>query len=115
MAHSSELRWSDAAQEVGTIAAQTLSSLNTAEEIYQELFEAYTYAGGTDQAFADMLFQDINGIVEPTPITDTASAAQVSLVADLRVAIQALHTLYQGMNNVLIAQEDRAASLRRMS
>lgn len=113
MSHSSQLRWQNAAQDVTTSAAQTLRAIVDAEEIYQDLLEAYNYAGGSDQAFADLLFQDDNG--NPDPITDTATAAQVAIVTDLRLAIQSLHELYQAMNNVAVAQEDRAARLRRMS
>lgn len=113
MAHSSELRWQGAADAVASQAFQTLRALNDAEQTYQDLLEAYTYAGGTDQAFADLLFQEVNG--NPDPIADTATAEQVALVADLSLAIQALHELYQAADNQVVAQEDRLTQLRRMS
>lgn len=113
MAHSSELRWEAAQQIIATAAYSVLQGLNNAEEAYQELFEVYQYAGGTDQLMADQLFQDINGALEP-PVA-VATPEQVALVTDLRQAIQALHDLYLAANNTAVATEDRAALLRRMS
>lgn len=104
MAHSSEMRWAEAAQKVANAASLTIDSLNIAENSYQELLEVYNYAGGTDQTMADMLFE-----------VPTADAGQVAMVADLRLCITALHELYQALNNVTITQADRAALLRRMS
>lgn len=111
MAHSSDLRWEQAANQVSARAAQTLAELREAEEVYQELLEAYNFAGGTDQLFADQLF--VNEILARSETT--ANAEEVSKVTDLRLAITALHQLYQCLTNVAVTQADRATNLRRMS
>ena len=104
MAHSSELRWSGAQAAVSQGALATLQTLGASEEVYLDLLEAYTFAGGTDQLFADQLFAAAPATVE-----------QVAQVTDLKAAIVALHELYGAMTNVITPTEDRAALLRRMS
>lgn len=104
MAHSGEARWAHAAGLVALSSAQTIQALNQAEETYKDLLEVYNYAGGSDQAMADLLFD-----------ASPADASSVALVADLRAAITALHELWQAMNNGVIAQSDRDALLRRMA
>lgn len=113
MAHSSTMRWDEAQNLVSASAQELLDALLRAESRYQELFEVYQYSGATDQALADQLFQDLNG--NPVPITGTATAEQVAMIADLRAAIQAMHQLYEAADNVVTAQADRIALLRRMS
>lgn len=103
MAHSSEMTWSDAAGRVALSAQSTMAALQAAEEIYQDLFEVYNYTGATDQSMANQLFE-----------VTTADSTQVAKVTDLRLAITALHELYQAMTNVAISQADRTAPLRRM-
>lgn len=114
MSHSSQIRWEDAAQVVTTQAAQTLRALLDSEEVYLDLLEAYTYAGGSDQDFAELLFQD-ELVLSGSPETLVATQEQIDKVTDLRLAIQALHELYQALNGVAVTQNDRSAALRRMS
>jgi len=113
MAHSSEMRWVGASAMVAQAALAAIQSLNTAEEIYQELFEVFTYVGATNQLLADQFFTEI--IAEETRSPAEANAAEVALVADLKSAIVSLHELYQALNNVAVSQSDRATDLRRMS
>lgn len=58
MAHTSELKWSFASVKVSEAAKSTIALLSDAESVYKELLEAYAYAGGSDQSFADLLFKD---------------------------------------------------------
>ncbi len=121
MAHSSELRWAGASAMVSQAALNTLQTLNSSEEIYQELLEVFNFVGGTDQLLADQFFFEIWSGRESDPdgnpgVLDTqANAAEVSLVADLKTAIVALHELYLSLTNGVVVQADRATDLRRMS
>lgn len=203
MAHSSELRWAEAAARVAGASEMMIGILADAERVYQELLEAYNYAGGTDQDFGDLLFLDTypqrlqdgtqatitvdvaagvvsnpivteagsgytNGVGFTVTLTTTsgggdglaeltydvvdgaitnvavsaggstydngtavsvtdlaapanqvpetqANTAEVAQVTDLRLAIQALHELHQTADNVVTAQGDRYAAMRRMS
>jgi len=120
--HTSEKRWSKLKLPNGTflegislkaseIARQLTSTLNDVEERYQELLEIYTYAGGTDQDFANQLFrEDIEGRGES--ISNTEELAKAT---DLVAAMLAAHQIWLCANNVSVAQEDRMALLRRMS
>lgn len=114
MSHSSQSRWENAAQAVSTQCAQLLRALVDSEEVYQDFIEVYNFAGASDQAFADLLFRDQ---IPPTgsPETRVANSEQIDCARDLRLAIEAMHELYQAANNTVIAQEDRASVLRRMS
>lgn len=103
MPHSSNLLWKDIEQIVSGISRTMLRELILGEEAYQDLLEAYQYAGGTDQAFANLLFNT------------TADAGQVAQVTDARQALVAVHRLYELMTNNAVAQADYAADLRRMS
>lgn len=103
MAHSSELRWQGAADAVASQANQILKALVDAEQTYQDLLEAYTYAGSTDQLFADLL------------VDGTATTEEVAKATDLRLAIQAMHDLYLAADNTTVPVEDRLTKLRRMA
>lgn len=103
MPHSANLLWKDVESLVGSVSRSLLRELILGEEAYNDLLEAYMYAGGTDQAFADLLFNT------------TATAAQVEQVADARQALVAVHRLYLLLTNNAVTQEDYAADLRRMS
>lgn len=59
MAHTSEIRWEEASAKVSAGAANSIKLLDDAEAVYNELLEAYQYAGGTDQDLADLLFKDV--------------------------------------------------------
>lgn len=115
MAHSSEMRWAEASQEVATVSAQTLLALAEAEKTYLELFEVLQYAGGTVADLAVLLFKEEIEAGSPVGSPLTATTEQVAKVQDLAAAITSLHELYQCLNNVDVGQEDRAADLRRMS
>ena len=113
MAHSSEMRWIGAQAAIADAASTALSTLDDAEAVYQDLNEVYQYAGGTDQLVADQLYLDI--ITSEARSPAVASPAEVAKVTDLKLAILALHQLWQAMTNVSVIQADRAALLRRMS
>ena len=113
MAHSSEMRWVGAQASIADASRITLKALSDAEETYQDLNEVYQFAGGTDQLMADQLFRDI--IESEARLPAVATATEVAQVTDLKVAILALHQLWQAMTNVAVTQDDRAALLRRMS
>ena len=113
MAHSSETTWGDAGLSIAKASKAALAALGDAEDVYQELNEVYAYAGGTDQLMADLLFSDLIADEQRNPAV--ASTEEVEKVMDLRAAIQALHQLYQAMNNVATTTADRAALLRRMA
>lgn len=98
---------------VAQAALSTLQSLNSAEEIYQELFEVFTYVGATDQLLADQFFADV--IADEARDPAVANSAEVGLISDLKKTIVVLHELYQAMNNIAVTQADRATDLRRMS
>lgn len=113
MAHSSELRWFGASAMVSQAALNTLQSLNSSEEIYQELLEVFNFVGGTNQLLADQFFADVIEAEVRNPAV--ANVAEVALVADLKTAIIALHELYLSLTNGIAPQADRATDLRRMS
>ncbi len=113
MAHSSQMRWVGAQAVIEDAARTTLSALNNAEEVYQELNEVYQFTGSTDQFMADQLFADIIASEARNPAE--ANTEEVARVADLKAAILSLHQLWQAMNNVATSQEDRTALLRRLS
>lgn len=106
---------------VAQASLSTLQSLNSAEEIYQELFEVFTYVGATDQLLADQFFfekwfeREADPVGSPGVFDTQANATEVALVTDLKSAIVALHELYQALNNIAISQSDRATELRRLS
>ena len=103
MAHTSEKRWRDVNTSVGMSCDQLISALNSGEELYQQLLELWTYAGGTDQLVADLLFE-----------TTDASSDLVAVVADAKAASVAIHQIYEAADNIAVTQEDRLSKLRRM-
>ena len=128
--HTSEKRWRNSqtrdsgvgVSELVSGAAQTvIDGLSSAEILYQDLLELYTYAGGTAQLLADQLFYEDWSVRESDPIgnpgvLDTAAnATEVAMATDLIGAVTAMHELYQAANNVAVAQEDRFSQMRRMS
>ena len=114
MAHSSETRWPEAQAAVAISASECIRILATAENTYQELLEVYTFAGTTDTDFAALLFKET--IEARTAPDNVPNAEEIAEAADLRIAIQALHDLYEiGIGAVAGAQRDRFAELRRMS
>ena len=112
MAHTSEIRWNDIAQLVSSSSEEGLKVLSNAEELYQDLLEVWTYAGGTDALAAELLFKEE---IEARGSGASATQEEIDKVADLKAAMTSLHELYQALNNTAIATEDRAAKLRRMS
>ena len=119
MAHTSAKRWLRTTNQPGveerisTFCSQFIDVVNSAEEAYQQFQELYQFVGSTDQALADLLFQDTNG--NPDPITDTATAEQVAKAADANAAMIALHEIYQASSGeAAITQSDRLSDLRRM-
>lgn len=113
MAHSSELLWKQASAEVAAASQEALTALVNAEQRYQDLLEAYNYAGGSDQLFADLLFSDL--IQDEARNPAEATVAEVAKATDLRNAITALHELYGALTNEVTSTADRATDLRRMS
>lgn len=107
--HTSEIRWSEAANAVSSVSEGVLEQLLRSEEKYAELIEAYVYAGGTDALFAELLFYGTTGGAN-VPSTEEEDKA-----ADLRLAMVAVHQLYQCLTNIDVPADDRAAKLRRMS
>jgi len=119
--HTSEKRWDDIAvgnkryQGISRRASDSVNSLittlNGVEEAYQQMQEIYTYAGGTDQLLADLLFTE--DIAERGD--SVANAAEVAKATDLVAAMSAAHQIYQAADNVAVTQSDRFSALRRMS
>lgn len=111
MAHTSAKRWPQSEQLISNFCYEFIGIVNNAEEAYQQFQELYDYVGGTDQALADLLFQDENGSGAP----GTATPEQVAKAADAKAAMVALHQLFQAASGEAAAtQEDRLALLRRM-
>ncbi len=102
MPHSNNLTWALVERIIEQHSKSVSQNLILAEESYQDLLEARTANGGTDQLFANSLFGG------------TATTAQVSMVTDAKNAMIAVHQLYQCLTNVNVVAADRIASLRRM-
>jgi len=126
--HTLEKRWDKnntgdigVSEQVKNAANQMLFAMNMSEEIYQDLLELWTFAGGTDQLVADQLFFEVWSVRESDPIGnpgvfDTqANAIEVSQAGDAKAAMLALHQLYQAMTNVATTTADRITTLRRMT
>jgi hypothetical protein len=102
-------------------SVQTLNALNLSEEAYQDLLELWSFAGGTDQLVADQLFFDVwsvrvsDPIGNPDVVDTQANAREVTMVADAKAAMLALHQLYEALTNVVVTQSDRISVLRRMT
>jgi len=58
MSHSSEKRWEEVSIQVSEAATKMVDGLLEVESKYQDLLELYSYAGGTPQAMADLLFKE---------------------------------------------------------
>jgi len=126
--HSSEKRWDKnrfgdlgIGEVVKDSAKQMVFAMNMIEESYQDLLELWSFAGNTDQLVADQLFFEIwsirvsDPIGNPGVIDTQANSTEVEQVADAKATMLALHQLYQAMTNVVIAQDDRLAKIRRMT
>ncbi len=128
--HTSEKRWrnnqtNDSGTGVSivvtTAAATIISGLTDAETMYQDLQELYAFVGSTSQLLADQLFyedwseRESDPIGNPGVLDTQANTDEVAKATDLVNAVTAMHELYQAANNVVTAQEDRFAQLRRMS
>lgn len=88
--HTSEKRWPDVSRNVNEKARLLLESLVFGKEIFDQLNELWTFAGGTDQQVADLLFQDVNAGNSPA----TATADQVQMVADAKAAMQVINAIH---------------------
>jgi len=129
-AHTSEKRWyanqnptgnlsiADAVQAAGQ---NVISSLEAAESMFGEMQELFSFNGSTMQGLADQLFREKWSIREPDPVgapgvfETQANATELAMTQDAFDAVTAMHELYGAMTNVVVAQEDRLAQLRRMS
>lgn len=100
MAHSSELRWGQASAKASQIAKDLVDTILASEESYQELLEAFNYAGATDIGFAELLFRGTTGGVS------VPSVVEIAMAADLRAAMAEAHSIFLAMD---------PAPLRRMS
>lgn len=90
MGHSSEKRWGEVGGEVGRVCVDIVETLNQGEEKYLQLVEVFTFAGGTDEGFAAMLFKD-----DITARADTGPMAEeIAKAADVRAAMVAVHELW---------------------
>lgn len=94
MAHSKNLTWSEVEKTIGRNATQIMQDMTMGENAYQDILEAFQANGGTDQDFANQLF---NG---------TATVEQVAMVADAKTTMIAIHNAYLALD---------FAALRRMS
>ena len=90
--HTSEKRWNDVSTSVNQKAATLLESLVTGKEIFEQLEELWTFAGGTDQAVADQLFADDIAALGYSPAV--ADADMVQKVSDAKAAMQVINNLY---------------------
>jgi len=104
MAHSKSLTWAQAERIVEQHCRNVLTTVALAENAYQDLLEAFSANGGTDQLFADSLFGDV-----------TASADQVEQVTDMKNAMVSIHKLHDVLNNVSVTAADRVQDLYRMA
>jgi len=128
--HTSEKRWrrnqtptsgQGISEKTASMAANVVSTLLEAEQLYLEMLELYQFVGSTPQALANQLFKEdwqdreSDQIGNPGVYDTEANAIELAMTQDLINAITAAHELYQAANNVAVAQEDRFAQLRRMS
>lgn len=104
MSHANEQRWETVARQTTNLANSVLDAVANAEERYQRLTAQRTHAGGTDQAFADVLFQE-------SPATEE----HVSMVTDLMATLAAAHDLHSALTSTAIDAEDRISKLRLMA
>jgi hypothetical protein len=98
--HTSELRWPAVQQNVSDVAVDLIGAIQRGEERYQELLEAYNYAGATATGFAELLFYGT------TDGSNIPSAGEIERAGDIRDAMVAAHAVFTGVD---------FAALRRMS
>jgi hypothetical protein len=103
MPHPREMKFEETTRAVSRTCRQGAEFLRNAAAQAEELEDAYTYAGGSNQALADML------------VRGTATAEQVAVVADARAAMQVFADVWSMANGGAVAQEDRVALVRRMA
>ena len=103
MPHSSEVTWANFSRKVEVLSDDVLTTIERAENVYQDMLEVFQFAGGTDQLFADLLFDGI------------APTADLEKAQDLKAAMVSIHDLFQAMQGTTITANDIAADLRRMS
>ncbi len=125
--HTSEKRWDQnkfgdagVGQQVRDVAIDVVDMLTRLENLYQDLLELWQFAGGTDQGVADQLFfEQWSGRIDPTSSPQTietqANQSEVDKVADAKLAMLALHELFEAMTNVITSQSDRIKTIRRMT
>lgn len=113
MAHTSTKRWTEIEERVSYYSKTAIEVLNDAEEAYQQFQEIFTYAGGTDQDLANLLFADRNGF-DSAGDPNISTAAELALVVDAKNAMIAMHQIFEAANNGTVTQDDRLTKLRRM-
>jgi hypothetical protein len=101
--HSKALNWTQVETVVEQHCRETLRVLALGELAYQDLLEAFAANGGTDQLFADVLFET------------TATADQVAMVTDAKNAMIAIHELTNALNNIAVSASNRDQALFRMA
>lgn len=112
MAHTSEKRWAEVNSRVGNLALEMVNILNQAEEGFQQMQEAYNYAGGTATDLAYLLLKEI---VDARPSPDNVpTTEEIAMVQDAIDAMTAMHQLWQAANNTAVTQADRMTDMRRM-
>jgi hypothetical protein len=120
--HTSEKRWDDTnvngknytgiSERASNEVRELIARLLQIEEAYQQMQEIYTYAGGTSELLAELLFkEDIAGRDSPDNVVSTEEIAKAT---DLVSAMTAAHQIYQASNNIVVTQSDRLTEMRRM-
>ena len=107
MTDYTDWQFDDVANVVGTSAHHLLKQLTLVEDMYQRLLAVCAASGGDDQGFADELFNVGEG--------ESATTSQVAKALRLRLAIVAMHQLYECAHDVSVTQRDRAADLRLLA
>lgn len=111
MSHTSEKRWLEVSNSVSAHALETINALNSSRELFQQLFEAWDFAGGTAAGFASLLFKEAVSARDPAEPT----TAEIAMAQDLANAVIALNNLWEYANNTPNpVAEDRAQKLRRV-
>lgn len=118
--YTGELRWNSdvvtagdagVGAQVSGLVGGLKSTLIQGEDLYQELLELHTFAGGTDQLLADQLFAEQIALRSESQ----ANTEEVAKTAAAIAAMLAAHQLYEAADNQVVAQSDRLATFRRMS
>lgn len=97
MPHTSNVRDTLVEEILERTVPNVINTILRAEEVYQDLLEAYQYAGGTAAGFAELIFNQSAG---------ATTTEQQTKAADYIAAAQALHSLYTSAD---------FAALRRVS